>query len=208
MELVFLPIKDGLHKMKHLRFGAKILFFLLFSTVSMADLELPKIFPRTVVLEETGDVLTLRGEGLYKYLGEDRYWGAFYSLNAVEDPASALQDGGPKRMVFYFLRPVSNFREQLGTAIEVNNAPEILEREQINIGQFLDYFSMPFQKDETIILDFVPNIGMKVTIKGSYKGTIKSVKFYNLVLKTWMGRQPPSKKFQKDLFYLSKGIHM
>lgn len=187
---------------------AKLLFLLFISSNLMAELPVSNIFPSTVVLEETGDVLTLRGVGLNKYLGEERYLGAFYSLNNVQNPEEALQDAGPKRMVFYFLHSVSNFREQLETAIDVNNAPDLIEREQINIGQFLDYFSMPFRKDETITLDFVPNVGVKVTVKGSYKGTIKSDQFYNLVLKTWMGRQPPSKKFQKDLFYLSKGIHM
>ena len=189
----------------------KVICFLLilFSSIVKADNANPlKDFAPSIVLEETGEVLKLRGTGLFRHLGQDYYLGAFYSLNDVKDPRAALEDKGSKRMVFLFLRPTSHFKEIFETAIEVNNSPELIEREQINIGQFLDYFSKPLTKDQTIILDFIPNVGIKVSMDGAYKGTIKGEQLNSLILKTWMGRQPPSKNFQKDLFYLSKGIHL
>lgn len=185
-----------------------LFYTLLYLPVCSAGNEsLPPVAP-TIVLEETGDVLTLRGVGLHKVFFEDSYLGAFYSLNLLKEPAEALIDRGPKRMVFYFLRPINNFQELLESAIVVNNSPEQIEREQLNIGQFLDYINFPLQKGDTIVLDYVPNVGTKVIVKGSFRGVIKGNEFYNLVLKVWMGRQPPSNKFRKDLFNLSKGIHL
>jgi hypothetical protein len=175
----------------------------LYSTISFAEyVPLPAV-PPTIVLEETGDVLTLRGVGLHKVFFEDSYLGAFYSLVPLKGASEALSDSGPKRMVFYFLRPINNFQEILGMAIAVNNSPELSQREQINISQFLDYVNLPLQKGDTIVLDYVPNVGTKVVVKGSLRGVIKGNEFYNLVLKVWMGRQPPSNKFRKDLFNLS-----
>ncbi|MGD9591213.1 MAG: chalcone isomerase family protein [Candidatus Berkiella sp.] len=159
--------------------------------------------PSTVVIEETGDVLTLRGVALHKVFFQDTYIGAFYSLNKDLTPQDAINDPGPKRMWLYFLRSVDNLREYWEEGIQLNNPPDLVEREQISISQFFKMIDMPLREGDTLILDFVPNVGTKITIKGNMKGLIKGNEFYNLVLKTWMGRSPPSEKFRKDLFNLS-----
>ena len=159
--------------------------------------------PKTVVLEETGDVLTLRGVALHKKYFQDSYIAAFYSLNKIENPQQAITDHGPKRMWLYFLRSVDNLREYWEDAIDDNNPPEVVEREQISISQFFKMIDLPLREGDTLVLDFVPNVGTRVIIRGNLKGLIKGNEFYDLVLKTWMGRSPPSEKFRKDLFNLS-----
>ncbi|MGE3319959.1 MAG: chalcone isomerase family protein [Candidatus Berkiella sp.] len=159
--------------------------------------------PMTVVLDETGDVLTLRGVALDKHFFEDNYIGAFYSHNPVKDEKAALADDGAKRMAFYFLRANTNFREQLQASIEENNSPQMVQREQINISQFLKIFDIPLREGDVIILDCIPKLGIKIIVRGTVKAVIKDTEIYNLILKTWMGRQPPSKKFRKDLFNLT-----
>lgn len=159
--------------------------------------------PLTVVLDETGEVLTLRGVALDKYFFEDNYIGAFYSLHPVKDEKQALADEGPKRMAFYILRTSSNFRDTLQVAIEENNSPQMVQREQINISQFLKIFDITLHEGDVIILDCIPKMGIKIMVRGTVKAVIKDTEIYNLILKTWMGRQPPSKKFRKDLFNLT-----
>jgi hypothetical protein len=159
--------------------------------------------PRTAVLEETGDVLKCRGIALHKNFFQDSYMGAFYSQNVVTTPQQALLDVGPRRMLLVFLKPVDNLRMQWEEGIEENNSPEIVQREQISISQFLKSIDHPLRKGDIVVLDYVPNVGTKVTVKGSPKAIIKGNEFYNLILKVWMGRQPPSNKFRKDLFNLS-----
>lgn len=159
--------------------------------------------PKTVVLEETGDILTLRGVALQKVFFRDNYLGAFYSLNRLTSAHQALQDASPQRMWLYFLRPVDNLREYWIEGIEENNSPEIVDREQISLSQFYKMIDLPLRAGDTLVLDYMPNVGTKVTVKGVVKGTIKGNEFYDLVLKVWMGRLPPSEKFRKDLFNLS-----
>ncbi|MBI2790499.1 MAG: chalcone isomerase family protein [Gammaproteobacteria bacterium] len=159
--------------------------------------------PKTVVLEETGDVLTLRGVALHKLYFQDSYIGAFYSLNPITSAQLAIKDAGPQRMWLYFLRTVDNLKEYWEQGIDENNSPEIIEREQISISQFFKMIDTPLREGDTLVLDYMPNVGTKVIIKGAVKGIIKGNEFYDLVLKVWMGRMPPSEKFRKDLFNLS-----
>lgn len=159
--------------------------------------------PKTVVLEETGDILNLRGTALYKRFFQNIYIGAFYSHNLVSDAQAGLADTGPKRMWVYFLYPIDSQKQYWQEAIADNNSPEIVQREQISISQFLKMIDTPFREGDTLALDYVPNVGTKVIIKGTPKGIIKGNEFYNLILKVWMGRQPPSEKFKRDLFNLS-----
>ncbi|HRE32721.1 MAG TPA: chalcone isomerase family protein [Candidatus Berkiella sp.] len=159
--------------------------------------------PLTVVMEESSETLTLRGVALSKHFFEDDYIGAFYSQNLVLDAKAALADNGPKRMVFYFLRSNDHFRKQLEAAIEENNSPQMVQREQINISQLLKIFDRHLREGDIVILDYIPKIGMRIILRGTVNVVIKDTEIYNLVLKTWMGRQPPSKKFRKDLFNLT-----
>ncbi|MCS5711824.1 chalcone isomerase family protein [Candidatus Berkiella aquae] len=159
--------------------------------------------PLTVVMEESNETLTLRGVALSKHFFEDDYIGAFYSQNTVLDAKAALADMGPKRMVFYFLRSNDHFREQLESAIEENNSPQMVQREQINISQLLKIFDRPLREGDIVILDYIPKVGMRIILRGTVNVVIKDTEIYNLVLKSWMGRQPPSKKFRKDLFNLT-----
>lgn len=159
--------------------------------------------PATVALEETGEVLTLRGVAVHKAFFQDTYLGAFYSLNPLKDAKAAREDSGPQRMSFYFLQPIPEFKKYWARALSANNSPAMLIQEQITISQFLKMIDSPLHKGDTLVLDYMPNIGTKVILKGSVKGIIKGNEFYSLILKVWMGRQPPSEKFKKDLFNLS-----
>ncbi len=180
-----------------------ILFGLPLNTYATSKEFYGRSIPLTVVLEETGDVLTLRGVALDKHFFEDNYIGAYYSLNPVKDEKQALTDDGPKRMTFYILRTSSNFRDTLQAAIEENNSPQMVQREQINISQLLKIFDTTLHEGDVIILDCIPKLGVKIMVRGTVKAVIKDTEIYNLILKTWMGRQPPSKKFRKDLFNLT-----
>lgn len=159
--------------------------------------------PKTVVIEDTGDVLKLRGVALHKIFFKDGYIGAFYSLDSISTPAQAIADAGPKRMWFYFLHAFDAPKKYWEEAIENNNSPEIVERDQISISQFLKMIDLPLNEGDILILDYIPNVGTRVIVKGTVRGIIKGNEFYSLVLKVWMGRQPPSEKFRKDLFNLS-----
>ncbi len=188
----------------HLRLLLNII--LLTSSLTCSAIEKKISFPdvaKTTVVEETGDVLTLRGIALHKHFFQDKYLGAFYSLNSLNNPQQAVKDSGPKRMWLFCISGLDNFKEDWNLAILANNSPEMVKREQINISQFLKLLHPPFHSGDVLVLDYVPNVGTKVVLNGAVRGIIKGNDFYGLILKAWMGRLPPSKKFQYDLFNLS-----
>lgn len=162
--------------------------------------------PKTVVNEETGSVLTLRGVSVCKQYAKEDYIGAFYSQAPITNPQEALADEGPRRMVIIYLNPKDNIQSYWRNAIKLNNSPEVLEQEQLKVNQFLKMINYKVQAGDTLLIEFVPNLGTKVVIKGSFKGTVRGNEFFNLVLKTWVGRFPPSEKFRYDLFNLTKGF--
>lgn len=162
--------------------------------------------PKSVVNEETGSILKLRGIALGKYYAHDNFVAALYTQATVATPQDVLSDTGPKRMWIVYLRPVENHQLYWRNAIKINNAPQIYEQEQLKINQFLKMINSRLQAGDTLLIEFVPNVGTKVVIKGSFKGIIKGNEFFNLVLKTWLGRFPPSEKFRYDLFNLTKGF--
>jgi hypothetical protein len=51
-----------------------------------------------------------------------------------------------------------------------------------------------------VAFDYLPKKGTRITVNNSVEGIISSQSFYSNLLKIWMGRQPPSDKFQDELF--------
>lgn len=160
-------------------------------------------FPRTVVLAESGDVLKLFGVGLHKKYFQDDYFGAFYAQRLLKTPEEVLADEGPKQMVITYLRAQNVPGEYWEAAINLNNSPDLVKLEQIRVSQFIRIVNQPMHLNDTVIIEYVPKVGTKIIIRGNIRGIIKGSEFYSLILKVWMGREPPSKKFRKDLFVLS-----
>lgn len=169
---------------------------------SSSSASLIKDFAKKVVIEETGMVLNLQGEGLYTENSTAIYKIAFYSLNPVPNPSEILTDSSAKRLLIIFLKRDKNFVNNLKLAITKNNPPKIVSQEQISISQFLKMIDLPFQEGDTLIIDYVPDVGTKVVASDSFRGIIKGQDFFNLIVKIWLGRQPPSKELKQDLFNL------
>jgi hypothetical protein len=159
--------------------------------------------PKTLRIEETGDTLTLRGVATHKNYFQDRYIAAFYSNSSLRHPVDAMKDQHAKRMWMFFLEPIPDFKSLIQESLTENNSPKILDLEQVSISQFLNMIDVPLKPGDIVVFDYLPKVGTKVMINGSVRGIIKGNEFYPYVLRIWMGRQPPSKKFRQDLFNLS-----
>jgi hypothetical protein len=161
---------------------------------------------RQVVNEETGSVLQLTGIAVSTRYANDYYLAAYYGLTKTTTPQQALSDPGPRRMWLMILEPAKDLVDYWRKAIEINNPPASVQQQQLQISQFIKMINYPIKTGDTIIIDYVPNVGTKVVIKGSFKGLIKGNEFFDLLLKTWLGRFPPSEKFRYDLFNLPEGF--
>jgi len=185
-----------------IRLCVLILFFACCAFAANAA-TLVKDFADKVVIEETGSVLTLRGWGVLKEDSIPMYQIAFYSLNPLKNTMEVLKDSGSKRLMIIFLKGDQNFVNNTKLAITKNNPPKMLSKEQISMSQFLKMIDLPFQAGDTLIIDYVPDVGTKVVASDSFRGIIQGQDFFNLIVKIWLGRQPPSQKLKQDLFNLS-----
>lgn len=156
--------------------------------------------PVTIRLAHPDGAVDLRGIAIYKRAIQPIYAAAFYTQNTVLTPAQALSDPGYKRMLFFFLSPVTDFDKLIREGMQINNAPGVMQEEQIHVTRFLKMINRPFKAGDIIMFDYLPQKGMRIIINTTVEGIIPSQDFYNYVLKIWMGREPPSLKFRHDLF--------
>ena len=169
--------------------------------LTVADVEVPE----SVDLKGFKYPLKLQGAGVRSKFFVDVYVGAFYSQKNIKTPEAALQDKGPKRMRFSFLRKVgeTKFKRSWWDGFERNNSKDIVKNFTPEIETFINLFESAIQEGDEILLDFIPSRGVKVSLNGKSKGWVKNKEFYNLLLSTWMGERPPSRSFQLALLKLN-----
>ncbi|MDB6096279.1 MAG: hypothetical protein JWM09_557 [Francisellaceae bacterium] len=182
-----------------------IVWILLFSFTVQAR-ELAGVFIKeTVKLSDNQSILKVQGAAIRTKFVFNIYVGAFYAVNKINSVKEALNDKGPKRMLFYILHDKidkQTYQDAWREGIEANNSENILMTNNNKIDQFINYFDQDLNKGDTLMIDFIPKLGTKVFVNNKLKGLIPGDEFYNIVLNTWMGKKPPSSTFQKEILSL------
>ncbi len=158
--------------------------------------------PETVVLEDKQNKLHLQGAGVRTKLFFDIYIGAFYATKKIETPQHALSNTGPKRMWLHFLyKKVSSneYKDAWIDGIKANNSEATVDHYKKEIDNFISLFHEDLVAGDNLTLDYIPNKGTMVTMNGQLKAVIPGEGFYSILLSTWMGKKPPSQKFQDAL---------
>lgn len=156
--------------------------------------------PLTARIDKAQTAISLRGVALYKQYAQDVYAGAFYSKNVLKTPEEALADRGPKRLLFSVLHSSPTLVTLIEQGLKLNNSPQTLKKEQIYISQFLNIINRTYKVGDSLALDYLPSGNTQVLLNNLPIGEIEDPEFYKYLLKMWMGRRPPSFKFQEDLF--------
>jgi hypothetical protein len=146
--------------------------------------------PETVSINNTN--LVLNGAGIRKKFFFKIYVGALY-LNAKRTTVEQiLSDPGAKRIVMSFLyKEVSDEKlvEGWNEGFEANSSAGELKALKDRINQFNALF-VTVRKGDVIQLDYLPDQGTQVWIKGKLKGTIAGEDFSRALLKIWLGPEP------------------
>ena len=158
-------------------------------------------FPDTVTLVGTNDVLQLNGIGLRTKFFFDIYIGALYTETAVNSRDAVHALTGPKRIMMHIVygevskeKLVSGWNE----GFENNNTSERLAALEKNITRFNSMFPTLVEGD-VVTLDFIPDKGTVVTIKGENKGLIAGDAFYAALLDIWLGDEPADDDLKESL---------
>jgi hypothetical protein len=146
--------------------------------------------PETVSINNTG--LVLNGAGVRKKFFIKIYVGALYLTAKRTTVEQILSDPGAKRIVMSFLyKEVGNEKlvEGWNEGFENNNSAGEIKALKDRINQFNSLF-VTVRKGDVIQLDYLPDQGTQVWIKGKLKGTVAGEDFSRALLKIWLGTEP------------------
>jgi len=156
------------------------------STREIAGIDVPE----TVLINNTG--LVLNGAGVRKKFFFKIYVGALYLTAKLTTVEQILSDPSAKRIVMNFLyNEVSDEKlvEGWNEGLENNNSAREIKALKDRINQFNELFST-VHKGDVIQLDYLPDQGTQVWIKGKLKGTVAGEDFFRALLKIWLGTEP------------------
>lgn len=151
--------------------------------------------------------LQLNGAGVRKKMIFDVYLASLYVSAKSADATQILTAASPRRLQLNMLRTVDakSLYEALQEGLQHNVsatqlkqlAPKLTELEKI----FIEMKSA--NKGDVIVLDFIPNQGTKISLRGQSLGVIEGDAFAVALLSIWLGKVPVSDDLKAAL--LGKG---
>lgn len=149
-------------------------------------------FEDVVTIAGYSDKLQLNGAGIrYKFFFKI-YIAALYLQEKNKDAKQIIESVQARRMVMHFLydkvekeKLVSSWLE----GFEANLSAENFRLLEPRIQAFNNLFES-VESGDVVLLDFIPGMGTRVTIKGQQKGIIDGDDFYSALLKIWLGDEP------------------
>ncbi|VAW57255.1 hypothetical protein MNBD_GAMMA07-1352 [hydrothermal vent metagenome] len=173
------------------------LFLSLFNTHSFAREIAGVKLSETISVKGIDQPLVLNGAGIrYKYffkiyvaalyIPEKRHLENIILRSTPEHPYQA------NRVVMHFLYgPISQVKiaNSWVEGFKDNLASKVFSRVQARLYKFNRMFKNVYEGD-VVLLDYLPNVGTRVTINGLNRGVIKGADFNHALLLVWLGDNP------------------
>jgi hypothetical protein len=148
--------------------------------------------PDSVTLSGTDVPLVLNGMGYRTKFIFDVYVGALYTESKVSSQKSVHALTGPKRVVMHMVHDEVSHEKMAGAweeGFEENNSDAQLEKLKARLKVLISYFP-DLKKGNEVLLDYIPEVGTRVTINGEEKGIIEGADFSTALLDVWLGEEP------------------
>jgi hypothetical protein len=157
--------------------------------------------PEEVVRETDSAKLVLNGAGIRKKFFFKIYLASLYLQQQSSDIAEVLNVDKPARVqmrILYSEVDKEKFVAGWNDGFSANLSPDELQAVRDRLDQFNAMFET-LREGDLISLDYMPDKGTVVTIKGVEKGVVAGGDFYQALLKVWLGESPISKSLKKEL---------
>jgi len=145
-----------------------------------------------ITVEAIDDVLKLNGAGIRTKFFFKIYVGALYLTDKQSSAETILKSDKANRVLMHFLYDEVE-KKKLADAwvegFEENVDGKIFSALQDRLKQFNAMFS-DMHKGDVVLLDYIPQKGTRVMIKGDVKGTIEGADFNRALLSVWLGAEP------------------
>ena len=160
-----------------------------------AEIEGVKIDEK-VTLSSGGPQLVLNGAGVrHKFAFFKVYVGSLYLTQKKNDREAIFADPGPKRVGMHILANEVTARElitSMNNALAANLVPHELALIEKRISDLNTMMSSikTIGKGSVVYLDYIPEIGTRITVNGQERITIPGEDFFRAMLHIWIGAKP------------------
>jgi len=175
------------------------LSLILISNTSVTAREIADVNLREqITVEAVDDVLILNGAGIrYKFFFKI-YVGALYLTEKQTSAKVILEGSKANRIAMHFLYDEVE-KEKLVDAwlegFEDNVTSDVFSALKDRLDKFNQMFS-DMHKGDLVLLDYIPQKGTRVMIKGDVKGVIEGADFNRALLSVWLGKEPVTEELK------------
>jgi len=149
-----------------------------------------------ITLTRGGPELVLNGAGVrHKLVIAKVYVGSLYLTQKKTDRVAVLADQGPKRVSMHVLSDEVTAHDliaSMNNALAANLLPHelaLLEKRIRDLNRMMGAIKS-IKKGSVVYLDYLPDVGTRVTVNGEEKITIPGADFYSAMLQIWIGLTP------------------
>lgn len=167
-----------------------------------------------VVPEKGGAQLVLNGAGVrHKLAFIKLYVGVLYLPAKSARADDILRDPGPKRVAMHVLVDALTAREliaSLNNALAANHIPAELALIEGRIQELNRMMTTigSISRGGTVLLDYLPGVGTRVTVNGEAKITIRGEDFFRALLRIWIGARPVDGRLRDAMLGGSGGLQL
>ena len=174
--------------------------FTIVSPIEAAEIEGIHFDDRYTTADTT---LELRGTGLLRVMVFAKIYVAAFYLPEDYPSKLALSDV-PKRLEVQYLRSVAgkDFGPATNKKVSENVDPQTFARLQPRL-EYHNSLYQDVQPGDRYALTYIPGKGTELTLNGEPKGTIEGADFAAALFSIWLGPNPISESFKKELLDLS-----
>ena len=149
-----------------------------------------------VTLSRGGPAVVLNGAGVrHKLVFAKVYVGSLYLTRKMDTRGAILADPGPKRVSMHILSDQVTAHDliaSMNNALAANLLPHelaLLEKRIRDLNRMMSSIKV-IKKGSVVHLDYLPDIGTRVTVNGEEKITILGADFFPAMLQIWIGQTP------------------
>lgn len=146
--------------------------------------------------------LILNGAAVRKEAQHAVYVGGLYLTRESSSLEEIIADPNPKRFLFYCSTskiPANRLIRAWKQGFNINYSGDDLRELEPLIDEFSKVWEDGLTAGDEVWVDYVPEVGTRISKNGEVVSEIKDKDFYTAFLKTWLGPHPFNAKVKRDL---------
>lgn len=145
----------------------------------------------------------LNGMAVHSELGNEQFIGALYSETLSDNAETLINSNLPMRMELKIVTPdgmaTRRFSRMWIEGMAINNSSSLLTAQADNMVEFDGLFKGWLRQGDHLIFAVTPGNGVDISVNNVLLGNIEDDRFFDMLLRTWIGRVPLSSTYRESL---------